>query len=124
MSDAIQILVPDIGDFEDVDVIDILVAPGQAVVPEDPLITLESDKATMDIPAPAAGTVGDILVKVGDKVSEGSLIVTLNSDASADASVEPATPTPPAASRSARATATASTATCAKGSPTTTPCSA
>ncbi|MEM7543224.1 MAG: dihydrolipoyllysine-residue acetyltransferase [Pseudomonadota bacterium] len=93
MSEAIQILVPDIGDFEDVDVIDILVSPGQSVVPEDPLITLESDKATMDIPAPAAGTVADILVKVGDKVSEGSLIVTINSE---QAAAPPPAPAPQA----------------------------
>ena len=84
-----EIRVPDIGDFEDVDVIDILVAPGTAVDVEDPLITLESDKATMDIPAPVAGTVDGIEVKVGDKVSEGDLIVSLSVTAAA---VETSTP--------------------------------
>jgi len=70
--------VPDIGDFEDVEVIEILVAPGDGVSLEDPLITLESDKATMDIPAPCAGTIGEIAVNVGDKISEGALIVSLS----------------------------------------------
>lgn len=72
-----EVRVPDIGDFEDVDVIDIIVSPGDTVNAEDPLLTLESDKATMDIPAPRAGTVAGIEVSVGDKVSEGDLIVTL-----------------------------------------------
>ena len=89
-----EIRVPDIGDFEDVDVIDILVAPGAAVDVEDPLITLESDKATMDIPAPVAGTVDGIEVKVGDKVSEGDLIVSLAVTAAA---VETSTSTPASA---------------------------
>jgi dihydrolipoamide dehydrogenase len=72
-----EVRVPDIGDFSDVPVIEVLVAPGDTVAPEDPLITLESDKATMDIPAPAAGVVGELAVQVGDKVSEGSLVLTL-----------------------------------------------
>ena len=67
-----EVKVPDIGDFKDVPVIEVMVKPGDTVKPEDPLITLESDKATMDVPAPVAGTVKDIKVKVGDKVSEGS----------------------------------------------------
>src|SRR5215208_2228327 len=74
---ATEVKVPDIGDFEDVPVIEILVEPGQAVQAEDPLITLESEKATMDVPAPQAGTVGEVLVEVGDKVSEGTPILTL-----------------------------------------------
>ena len=77
MSTEIPVTVPDIGDFEDVDVIEILVALGDTVRAEDPLITLESDKAAMDIPAPAAGRVTQIMVAVGDKVSEGSIIVTI-----------------------------------------------
>ena len=72
-----EVLVPDIGDFTDVPVIEVLVAPGDTIAAEDPLITLESDKASMDVPAPAAGTVGELLVQVGDKVSKGSPILTL-----------------------------------------------
>src|SRR5438270_866905 len=71
---TVEIKVPDIGDFKDVPIIEIHVAPGAEVAAEDPLLTLESDKATMDVPAPTAGTVGDIAVKVGDRVSEGDLI--------------------------------------------------
>jgi dihydrolipoamide dehydrogenase len=73
-----EIRVPDIGDFDDVPVIEILVEPGQQVSVEDPLVTLESDKATMDVPAPAAGTIGQLRVKVGDRVSEGSVLLTLD----------------------------------------------
>lgn len=69
-----NILVPDIGTSDDVDVIDILVSPGDVVAADDPLITLESDKASMDVPAPIAGTVKDIKVSVGDKIKEGGLI--------------------------------------------------
>ena len=77
MSTEIPVTVPDIGDFEDVDVIEILVAVGDTVGKEDPLVTLESDKAAMDIPAPVAGKIAQINVSVGDKVSEGSIIVTI-----------------------------------------------
>src|SRR5436853_22647 len=77
MANLIEVKVPDIGDFKDVPIIDVLVRPGDRVKTEDPLITLESDKASMDVPSPSAGTVKDIGVKVGDKVSEGSLILTL-----------------------------------------------
>ncbi|MGN6809031.1 MAG: biotin/lipoyl-containing protein, partial [Trinickia sp.] len=77
MSEAIEVKVPDIGDFKDIPVIDILVKPGDAVEKEQSLITLESDKATMDVPSPAAGTVKEIKVKQGDPVSEGTLIVVL-----------------------------------------------
>jgi pyruvate dehydrogenase E2 component (dihydrolipoamide acetyltransferase) len=72
-----QILVPDIGDFQDVEVIEVLVAPGQRVEANQSLITLESDKATMEIPSPAAGVVRALAVSLGDKVSEGTLIATL-----------------------------------------------
>jgi dihydrolipoamide dehydrogenase len=72
-----DIKVPDIGDFDEVPVIEILVEVGQEVAEEDPLVTLESDKATMDVPAPEAGKVAEILVSVGDKVSEGTPIVRL-----------------------------------------------
>ena len=73
----VEVKVPDIGDFKDVPVIEVLVKTGDSVKPEDPLVTLESDKATMDVPAPAAGTVKLIAVKVGDKVSQGSPLMTL-----------------------------------------------
>ena len=66
-----EILVPDMGDFDAVEVIEVLVKAGDTVAAEDPLITLESDKATMDIPAPAAGTIAEMLISVGDKVSAG-----------------------------------------------------
>jgi dihydrolipoamide dehydrogenase len=74
---ATEIRVPDIGDFKDVPIIEIFVKPGDTVKPEDALITLESDKATMDVPSPKAGKVADIKVKLGDKVSEGTVILTL-----------------------------------------------
>ena len=69
------VIIPDIGDFEEVEVIEILVSDGEAVSAEDPLVTLESDKATMEIPAPETGTVANIAVSVGDRVSEGSVIM-------------------------------------------------
>ena len=77
MAEIREVLVPDIGDFADVPVIEVLVSPGDTVAPEDPLVTLESDKATMDVPAPFGGTVADIRVSVGDTVSEGSPILAL-----------------------------------------------
>jgi dihydrolipoamide dehydrogenase len=73
-----EVTVPDIGDFTDVPVIEILVAVGQEVAEEDPLVVLESDKATMEVPSPAAGKIGELLVSVGDKVSEGSPLVRLD----------------------------------------------
>ncbi len=85
MSQTIEVRVPDIGDFKDVPVIEILVHAGDTVAREDPLITLESDKATMDIPAPQAGAVKELKIKIGDKVSQGSLILTLDTSASATA---------------------------------------
>jgi pyruvate dehydrogenase E2 component (dihydrolipoyllysine-residue acetyltransferase) len=72
-----EVKVPDIGDFSDVPVIEVLVKPGDVVNADDPLVTLESDKATMDVPSPAGGAVADVLVKVGDTVSEGTLILML-----------------------------------------------
>ena len=75
--EVIEVRVPDIGDFKDVPIIEIAVKGGDKVKPEDPLITLESDKASMEVPSPTAGTVKDVRVKIGDKVSEGSLILTL-----------------------------------------------
>jgi len=74
---VIEVKVPDIGDFADVPIIEVLVSPGDEVAVEDPLITLESDKATMDVPAPVAGKISELKVSVGDTVSEGSLILLL-----------------------------------------------
>lgn len=77
MSTIVEVTLPDIGDFEQVDIIEILVAPGDRVEPEDSIITLESDKATMDIPSPHAGVVKELLVKAGDKISQGGPILKL-----------------------------------------------
>ncbi len=87
MSSITEIKVPDIGDFKEVDVIEILVKPGDTVAKEASLITVESDKATMEIPSPAAGVVKEIRIKLGDKVAEGSLIMLL--EAGADAADAP-----------------------------------
>ena len=92
--ELLSVTVPDIGDFSDVPVVSILVSPGDVVSAEDPLIELESDKATMEVPSPAGGTVVDIMVKEGDSVSEGSVILTLSTG---QAMVqESAAPVPPA----------------------------
>ena len=90
-----DVRVPDIGDFADVPVIEIHVAPGDEVAAEDPLVTLESDKATMDVPAPQAGTVKQLSVKIGDRVSEGSVLLTLQSTDGA-APTDAASDAPPA----------------------------
>src|SRR6476661_7618918 len=99
----VEVKVPDIGDFRDVPVIEVLVEPGAAVKAEDPLVTLESDKATMDVPSPAEGIVKTVAVKVGDKVSQGSTIVSLetggaSSSPPSSAGVGGASTTPPSAS--------------------------
>ncbi|MFZ1910335.1 MAG: biotin/lipoyl-containing protein, partial [Burkholderiales bacterium] len=70
-----EVLVPDIGDFKDVEVIEVLVGPGDAIEKEQSLITLESDKATMEIPSPTSGVVKELKVKVGDKISQGAPIL-------------------------------------------------
>jgi pyruvate dehydrogenase E2 component (dihydrolipoamide acetyltransferase) len=85
-SDAVTVEVPDIGDFQDVPVIEILVSPGDSVAVDDPLLTLESDKATMDVPAPFAGTVRELRVKVGDRVSQGVELLTLSPSSGGDES--------------------------------------
>ena len=79
----IEITVPDIGDFKDVPVIEVHVKEGDTVSAEDPLITLESDKATMDVPAPQAGRVEKLLVKIGDRVSQGTPILALEAEGAA-----------------------------------------
>ena len=109
-----EIRVPDIGDFKNVPVIEIHVKPGDTIKAEDPLVTLESDKATMEVPAPEAGTVAEVKIKVGDKVSEGSVIVTLDaagataaptatSTSAPSAQLKQATPAPTAAKHSGSA---------------------
>ena len=89
--EVIEVRVPDIGDFKDVPVIEVAVTSGDKVKPEEPLITLESDKASMEVPSPATGTVKEMKVKIGDRVSAGTLILTL------ETGVAGAAPTPPAA---------------------------
>jgi pyruvate dehydrogenase E2 component (dihydrolipoamide acetyltransferase) len=93
MADVTQVTVPDIGDFTDVDVVEVLVEPGQEVAENDPLITLETDKATMDVPAPTGGVVREVLLKVGDKASMGTAVVTLEA---ADGNGAPEGPPAPA----------------------------
>ena len=112
MSTAREVLVPDIGDFGEVDVIEVLVSPGDHVNVEDSLITLESDKATLEVPSPVAGKIVALKVKEGDVVSEGSLILTIEVEGAAsgetkteqpkdeapeDAAAEQSAPTPASA---------------------------
>lgn len=92
---AIQdVIVPDIGNFDSVDVIEVLVKAGDSIAKEDSLITVESDKASMDIPSPLAGIVKEVKIKVGDKAAQGSLILTVEAS---EAAAKPATPEPVAA---------------------------
>ena len=91
MSDLVTVRLPDIGDFTDVEVIEIHVSSGDSVSADDSLITLESDKATMDVPSPDSGEVADIVVAIGDKISEGDVILTLNSVTDTTAKQEPQT---------------------------------
>jgi len=95
----LQVKVPDIGDFKDIPIIEIFVKPGDTVKAEDPLLSLESDKATMDVPSPVAGIVKAILLKIGDRVSEGSVILSLDGAAAS----APAAATEPAAKPSVSA---------------------
>src|SRR5450631_3012325 len=80
---ARDIKLPDIGDFKDVPIIEIHIKPGQTVAKEEVIFTLESDKATLDVPSPEAGVIGEIKVKIGDKVSQGALLATIEGAASA-----------------------------------------
>jgi pyruvate dehydrogenase E2 component (dihydrolipoamide acetyltransferase) len=89
----IDVKVPDIGDFKDIPIIEVHVRPGDTVKAEDPLITLESDKATMEVPSPSAGQIAEVLVKIGDRVSRGSAIARLAS-ASGQKSAPAAEPAP------------------------------
>jgi len=110
MSKEIEIKVPDIGDFKNIPVIEILVKPGDHVEAEDPLLSLESDKATLEVPAPTAGTVKELRVKVGDKVSKGTLIMTLDADAANTPATAAAAPAATASPAPAAATAKATPA--------------
>jgi dihydrolipoamide dehydrogenase len=106
MSQIIEVQVPDIGNFDSVDVIEVHIKPGDTIAVDDSLITLESDKASMDIPSTHAGTVKDVKIKVGDKVAKGSLILTLEAEGAAAAPAKTET-APPAAAASAPAPAAA-----------------
>jgi pyruvate dehydrogenase E2 component (dihydrolipoamide acetyltransferase) len=98
-SAIIEVAVPDIGEYHDIPVISVLVAPGDTIAKDAPLVELESEKATMEVPSSAAGVVREVKVKIGDKVSHGSVIVTLETTAStAQAPPAPVAPTPPAQS--------------------------
>jgi pyruvate dehydrogenase E2 component (dihydrolipoamide acetyltransferase) len=109
MTRLIDVTVPDIGDYKDVPVIELLVQPGDSVAADDPIVTLESDKATMDVPAPVAGIVRELLAKVGDRVSQGSLVLKIEAVAGAAAAADAA----PAEVASAAAAAAAAPATAA-----------
>jgi pyruvate dehydrogenase E2 component (dihydrolipoamide acetyltransferase) len=105
MASDIEVQVPDIGDFKNIPVIEVFVKPGDAVKAEDSLMTLESDKATMDVPSPAAGVVKQVIIKVGDRVSMGTPVLVLEAGAPALAAVATAAPAP-APSAPAKATVT------------------
>ena len=112
MSNIIEVKVPDIGDFKDIPIIEIMVKPGDSVKPEDPLIALESDKATLEVPSPAAGVIKELKVKVGDKVSHGTLVLMLDAAATdtptaapAAAASQPVVPPPVAPTATASAAA-------------------
>ncbi|HUS88972.1 MAG TPA: biotin/lipoyl-containing protein, partial [Desulfosporosinus sp.] len=100
MAEVKQVLVPDIGDFKNIPVVELLVKPGDAVKKEEPLISLESDKATMEIPSPFAGIVKEINVREGDRVSEGALILEMEVN-QADSLVEVSPPSNQASSPAA-----------------------
>src|SRR5574343_1366302 len=103
MSQLIDLKVPDIGDFSEVPVIEVFVKPGDVIKIDDALVTLESDKATMDVPASAAGTVREVLVKLGDRIGEGTIVVRVEASG-ADAAPSATTPAAaPAASAPAPA---------------------
>jgi pyruvate dehydrogenase E2 component (dihydrolipoamide acetyltransferase) len=108
MANIVEVKVPDIGDFKDVPVIELLVKVGDTVKAEDSLVTLESDKATMDVPSPVSGVVTELKLKVGDKVAEGSLVALIDSAAAGQAAVAApaaAVPAEPAAAPAAAAPA-------------------
>ena len=106
----VEVNVPDIGDFKDVPVITVLVKVGDTIAAEDPLIELESDKATMEVPSPVAGRIASIVVKEGDRVSEGSVILTVEAEGSAAAAAASAPTSAPAAAPAASVPAAAAPA--------------
>jgi pyruvate dehydrogenase E2 component (dihydrolipoamide acetyltransferase) len=125
MATPIEVLVPDIGGFKDVSVIEVLVKDGQQIDKESPLITLETEKATMDVPAPAAGRVAQVKLKRGDKVSEGSLILMLEAQSAAASTPAskpdapaPASKAPPAPAQAAAPATAAPSAPAAPAAPT------
>lgn len=121
MSRTIEVPVPDIGDFKNIPVIDVLVKPGDTVEKETPLVTLESDKATIDIPSPSAGVVKELRIKTGDKVSQGSVLMTLDA-ADTGAAPQPSTPAaPPATAKPAPAPTPAAPSQPAAAAPAATP---
>lgn len=120
MSQLIELKVPDIGDFAEVPVIEVFIKPGDVIKVDDALVTLESDKATMDVPASSAGTVKEVLVKLGDKIGEGTVVARIEAAETAGTSANtpaantaptPATPTPPVASAAPTAPAAPTPAT-------------
>src|SRR6478752_1587946 len=80
MAKTLEVRVPDLGDFKDIPVVEVMVKPGDRVEPETPLVALESEKATMDVPSPAAGVVKEVRMKKGDRVSQGAVVVVLEVD--------------------------------------------
>ena len=102
MSDTTKLLVPELGDFADVEVIEVLVSAGDTVAIEDSLVTLETDKATMDVPASAAGKIVSMDVAVGDKVNAGDAVATIEPS-------EPSEPVDPVASKASESASTTST---------------
>ncbi len=119
MANSIEVLVPDIGGFKDVSVIDVLVKDGQRFDKETPVITIETEKAAMDVPAPAAGRIGQVKLKQGDKVSEGSLILLLEADveATADGREPKASTSEPSGRPSSAASSAAAPASTAPAAP-------
>src|SRR5215472_2687037 len=97
MAKTIEVKVPDIGNFKDVDVIEVMVKPGDTVAKEQGLITLETDKAAMDVPSPEEGTVKEVKIKKGDKASQGTLVLTLEVSEAAAAATKKEAPKPAAA---------------------------
>ena len=85
---AQNISVPDIGDFKDVEVIEVLVKPGDKIKKNDPIVTIESDKSSLEIPSPSSGEIKDLKVKIGDKVSEGSILATIENGHASEAPKE------------------------------------
>jgi len=109
VTNPIEIVVPDIGGFKDVSVIEVLVKDGQQIDKETPMITIETEKAAMDVPAPAAGRIAQVKLKQGDKVSEGSLILLLEPAAAAPQAATPAAAVPAATASTAAPQAAATT---------------